>query len=170
MTLRHHCLIHGFIDFQELYQSNHGMTGNHTASGFMNGAGFYSAIHKAAGQAFFPVGTTPKGPFQLRAPFTAYGSFRNCTRQNHGMARNREASVFVNSAVTALWLISSNGDGHGHGFPNGLLYYAGFSTGTEPETDTDAVPYVYMSSIKLHINMCICFDPFHAISIKRRNV
>ena len=31
------------------------------------------------------------------APFTAYGSFRNCTRQNHGTAGNREAGGFVNS-------------------------------------------------------------------------
>ena len=41
--------------------------------------------------------------FQLLAPFTAYGSFRNCTRQNHGTAGNREAGDFVNSAVTALF-------------------------------------------------------------------
>ena len=41
----------------------------------------------------------PQGPFQPPAPFTAYGSFRNCTRQNHGTARNHEASGFVNSAV-----------------------------------------------------------------------
>ena len=41
----------------------------------------------------------PQGPFQLLAPFMAYGSFMNCPRQNHGMARNREADSFVNSAV-----------------------------------------------------------------------
>ena len=41
----------------------------------------------------------PLESFQLLAPFTAYGSFRNCTRQNHGTARNREAGGFVNSAV-----------------------------------------------------------------------
>ena len=29
----------------------------------------------------------------------AYGGFRNCTRQNHGTAGNREAGGFVNSAV-----------------------------------------------------------------------
>ena len=28
----------------------------------------------------------PQGPFQPLAPFMAYGSFTNCTRQNHGMA------------------------------------------------------------------------------------
>ena len=39
-----------------------------------------------------PVGVLP-------APFTAYGRFRNCTRQNHGTARNREAGGFVNNAV-----------------------------------------------------------------------
>ena len=33
------------------------------------------------------------------APFMAYGSFRNCTRQNHGTAGNREAGGFVNSTV-----------------------------------------------------------------------
>ena len=43
------------------------------------------------------VGTTS---FQLLAPFTAYGSFRNCTRQNHGMAGNPEAGGFVNRAVS----------------------------------------------------------------------
>ena len=41
----------------------------------------------------------PQGPFQPPAPFTAYGSFRNFTRQNHGMAGNREAGSFVNSTV-----------------------------------------------------------------------
>ena len=30
----------------------------------------------------------PQGPFQLPAPFTVYGSFRNCTRKNHGTAGN----------------------------------------------------------------------------------
>ena len=45
----------------------------------------------------------PQGSFQPLAPFTAYGSFRNCTRQNHGMARNHEASGFVNSAVSDNW-------------------------------------------------------------------
>ena len=53
-----------------------------------------------------PVGVLPgwnhlQGLFQLPAPFTAYGSFRNCTRQNHGTATNLEASGFVNSTVTA---------------------------------------------------------------------
>ena len=42
----------------------------------------------------------PQGPFQPPALFTAYGSFRNCTRQNHGTVGNREAGGFVNSAVT----------------------------------------------------------------------
>ena len=32
----------------------------------------------------------------------AYGSFRNFTRQNHGMARNRKADGFVNSAVDLI--------------------------------------------------------------------
>ena len=45
----------------------------------------------------------PQRLFQPPAPFMAYGSFRNCTRQNHGTALNREASSFVNSAVTALF-------------------------------------------------------------------
>ena len=39
------------------------------------------------------------GPFQPLAPFTAYGSFRNYTEQNHGTAGNREAGSFVNSAI-----------------------------------------------------------------------
>ena len=43
-----------------------------------------------------------------------------------------------------LWLISTNGDRDGDGLPNGFLYYAGFSTGSDLETETDAVPYVYM--------------------------
>ena len=34
----------------------------------------------------------------------AYGSFRNCPRQNHGMAGNSEAGGFVNSAVTCTYL------------------------------------------------------------------
>ena len=41
------------------------------------------------------------GPFQPLAPFTAYGSFRNYTEQNHGTAGNREAGSFVNSAVNS---------------------------------------------------------------------
>ena len=45
-------------------------------------------------------------PFQLPAPFTAYGGFINCTRQNHGAAGNREASGFVNSAVNIAILIA----------------------------------------------------------------
>ena len=49
--------------------------------------------------AVLPGWTPPPGPFQLPAPFMAYGSFRNCTRQNHGTAGNREAGGFVNSAV-----------------------------------------------------------------------
>ena len=56
---------------------------------------YYGAIHKAAGQQLEP----PPGPFQPPAPFTAYGSFRNFTRQNHGTAGNRTAGGFVNSAV-----------------------------------------------------------------------
>ena len=45
------------------------------------------------------VGTTPQGSFQPPATFRAYGSFRNCTRQNQGTAGNHEAGGFVNSAV-----------------------------------------------------------------------
>ena len=55
----------------------------------------YSAIHKAAGRR----SASSWNEFQLPAPFTAYGGFRNCTRQNHGTAGNREAGGFVNSAV-----------------------------------------------------------------------
>ena len=62
-----------------------------------------SAIHTAAGRRSAGGWNDPQGSFQPPAPFTAYGSFRNCTRQNHGMARNREASGFVNSAVTVLF-------------------------------------------------------------------
>ena len=62
-----------------------------------------SAIHKAAGRRSAGVWNDPQGSFQLPAPFMAYGSFRNCTRQNHGIARNREAGGFVNSTVTALF-------------------------------------------------------------------
>ena len=61
-----------------------------------------SAIHKTAGRRSaggWNDPPPPRGSFQPPAPFTAYGSFRNCTRQNHGMAGNREASGFVNSAV-----------------------------------------------------------------------
>ena len=42
----------------------------------------------------------PQWPFQPVAPFMAYLSFRNCPRQNHGTAGNREASSFVNSTVS----------------------------------------------------------------------
>ena len=48
----------------------------------------------------------PQGPFQPPAPFTAYGSFRNCTRQNHGMAGNCEAGGFVNSTVLVPSFVS----------------------------------------------------------------
>ena len=41
-SLRDHSPIHAFMDFQELYQSNHGMARNCEAGGFVN-----SAIHKA---------------------------------------------------------------------------------------------------------------------------
>ena len=59
----------------------------------------YSAIHKAAGRRSAGGWNDPQGLFQLPAPFTAYGSFRNCTRQNHGTAGNCEAGGFVNSTV-----------------------------------------------------------------------
>ena len=62
----------------------------------------YSAIHKAASRHSASSWNNPQGSFQLLAPFTAYGNFRNCTRQNHGMAGNREADGFVNSAVNGL--------------------------------------------------------------------
>ena len=38
MTVRHHSSIYGFTDFQELYQSNHGMARNREAGGFVNSA------------------------------------------------------------------------------------------------------------------------------------
>ena len=44
----------------------------------------------------------PQISFQPLAPFMEYGSFRNCTRQNHGTAGNREAGFFVNSAVRPM--------------------------------------------------------------------
>ena len=58
-----------------------------------------------------------------------------------------EGKCRLTFSFTCYGLFSTNGDGHGHGhgLPNGFLYYAGFSTGMEPEMDTDAVPYVYMS-------------------------
>ena len=43
-----------------------------------------------------------QGPLQPPTPFMAYGSFRNCTRQNHGTAGNREAGGFLNSAVRRM--------------------------------------------------------------------
>ena len=49
-----------------------------------------------------PSWNNPQGPFQPPAPFTAYGSFRNCTRQNYGMAGNREVDSFVNSTVRGI--------------------------------------------------------------------
>ena len=45
----------------------------------------------------------PVGSFQPPATFMAYGSFRNCTRQNHATAGNCEAGGFVYSTVTALF-------------------------------------------------------------------
>ena len=44
------------------------------------------------------------------ATFMAYGSFRNSTRQNHGMAGNLEAGGFVNSAVKQPLPINLNCD------------------------------------------------------------
>ena len=38
MTFRHYSPIHGFTDFREWYQSNHGMAGNLEAGGFVNSA------------------------------------------------------------------------------------------------------------------------------------
>ena len=43
-----------------------------------------------------------QGSFQPPAHFKAYGSFRNCTRQNHGTTGNPEASSSVNSTVRPL--------------------------------------------------------------------
>ena len=42
-NLRDHSPLHAFTDFQELYQSNHGIARNCEAGGFVN-----SAIHKAS--------------------------------------------------------------------------------------------------------------------------
>ena len=44
-----------------------------------------SAIHKAAGSRSASSWNYSQGSFQPPAPFSAYGSFRNCTRQNHGI-------------------------------------------------------------------------------------
>ena len=77
------------------------MAGNREAGGFVNRAvriSLYSAIHKAGGRRL----ERPPGSFQLPAPFTAYRSFRNCTRQNRGTAANREVGGFVNSAVNPV--------------------------------------------------------------------
>ena len=63
---------------------------------------FKSAIHKAAIQHSASGWNDAQMSFQPPAPFMAHGSFRNSTRQNHGMAGNREAGGFVNSAVTKL--------------------------------------------------------------------
>ena len=65
-----------------------------------------SAIHKAS---IWPatVQNVVWRAFQLPAPFTAYGGFRNCTRQNHGTAGNREAGGFVNSAVRSRSFVNS---------------------------------------------------------------
>ena len=61
-----------------------------------------STIHKAVARPA-TVQNVVWRAFQLPAPFMAYGGFRNCTRQNHGTVRNREASGFVNSAVTPFF-------------------------------------------------------------------
>ena len=57
-----------------------------------------STIHKAAIRPA-AIQNVVWRAFQPPAPFMAYGGFRNCTRKNHGMARNHEASSFVNSTV-----------------------------------------------------------------------
>ena len=64
--------------------------------------------------------------FQLPAPFTAYGSLRNCTRRNRGMAGNHEAGGFMNSAVNLLFsncffenCMKINREGH-EGLPSNL--------------------------------------------------
>ena len=62
-----------------------------------------SPIHKAAVRPA-AVQNMVWRAFQLPAPFTAYGDFRNCTRQNHETAGNREAGGFVNSAVNNFQL------------------------------------------------------------------
>ena len=54
--------------------------------------------------------------------------------------------VWFDLAIFWLWwLISTNGDGDG--FPNGFLYYADFSTGTE----TDSNPLIQMYGIGMEI-------------------
>ena len=63
-----------------------------------------------------PSRNDPQRPFQPHGPFMAYGSFRNCTRQNYGTAGNREASGFVNSSVRirSLLMVEENLEGKSH--------------------------------------------------------
>ena len=56
-----------------------------------------------------------------------------------------EGAIVTPLIGLVLWLISTNGDGDG--FPNGFLYYAGFSTGTE----TDSNPLIHMYGIGTEI-------------------
>ena len=44
IPFRDHSPIHGFTDFQELYQSNHGMVGYREAGGFVNSAAFPNTV------------------------------------------------------------------------------------------------------------------------------
>ena len=84
--------IQGLWGFQELYQAKSWNGRNREAGGFVNSA-VNRAIHKAT---VWPAAI--QNVVWRPAPFTAYGGFRNCTRQNHGTA-GTEAGGFVNSAV-----------------------------------------------------------------------
>ena len=80
--------------------------------------------------------TKPQGSFQPPAPFTAYGSFRNCTRQNHGTAGNREASGFVNSAVMVSYSPIHKTAGSlvtGHSLQNGKMSMGNRCTERPPD-------------------------------------
>ena len=77
----------------ESFRQNLNVTGTGAGTNIMSNT--YSAIHKK----WQRQRTTSETRSCQRLPFTAYGSFRNCTGQNYGTDRNRESSGFVNSAV-----------------------------------------------------------------------
>ena len=69
----------------------------------------YSAIHKATGQVFSRL-ERPHRTVPADGSIHGLWEFQESYQKNHGMAGNREAGGFVNSAVRYIHLVLFTGD------------------------------------------------------------